>query len=56
MSQKKNNTKAIKNQIYQIPIVDENNILVDIVNLATLLKTTNKRNRVILMAGGLKQD
>ena len=45
--------KAIKNQIYQIPIVDENNILVDIVNLATLLKTTNKRNRVILMAGGL---
>ena len=45
--------KAIKNQVYQIPIVDENNSLVDIVNLATLLNVTKKRNRVILMAGGL---
>ena len=45
--------KAIKNQVYQIPIVDENNHLVDIVNLATLLNVTKKRNRVILMAGGL---
>jgi dTDP-glucose pyrophosphorylase len=45
--------KAIKNQVYQIPIVDENNYLVDIVNLATLLNVTKKRNRVILMAGGL---
>ncbi|MDD3054326.1 MAG: nucleotidyltransferase family protein [Aliarcobacter sp.] len=45
--------KAIKNQVYQIPIVDENNYLVDIVNLTTLLNITKKRNRVILMAGGL---
>ena len=45
--------KAIKNQVYQIPIIDENNNLVDIVNLATLLNITKKRNRVILMAGGL---
>jgi len=45
--------KAIKNQVYQIPIVDENNNLVDIVNLATLLNITKKRNRVVLMAGGL---
>ena len=45
--------KAITNQVYQIPIVDENNHLVDIVNLATLLNVTKKRNRVILMAGGL---
>lgn len=45
--------KAIKNQVYQIPIVDENNCLVDIVNLATLLNVSKKRNRVILMAGGL---
>lgn len=45
--------KAIKNQVYQIPIIDEKSKLVDIVNLATLLKNTNKRNRVILMAGGL---
>lgn len=45
--------KAIMNQVYQIPLVDENNKLVDIVNLATLLNITKKRNRVILMAGGL---
>lgn len=45
--------KAITNQVYQIPIVDENNHLVDIVNLATLLNVSKKRNRVILMAGGL---
>ena len=45
--------KAIKNQVYQIPIVDDNNCLVDIVNLATLLNVSKKRNRVILMAGGL---
>lgn len=45
--------KAIMNQVYQIPLVDENNKLVDIVNLATLLNITKKRNKVILMAGGL---
>lgn len=45
--------KAIRNQVYQIPIIDENNYLVDIVNLATLLNVSKKRNRVILMAGGL---
>lgn len=45
--------KAIKNQVYQIPIVDVENHLVNIVNLATLLNVTKKRNRVILMAGGL---
>ena len=45
--------KAISKQVYQIPVVDDEGIVVDIVNLATLLKTTNKRNRVILMAGGL---
>jgi dTDP-glucose pyrophosphorylase len=46
--------KAISNQVYQIPIIDNENKLVDIVNLATLLlNITKKRNRVILMAGGL---
>ncbi|MFY4808191.1 nucleotidyltransferase family protein [Aliarcobacter butzleri] len=45
--------KAIKNQVYQIPILDENNYLVDIVNLSSLLSISTKRNRVILMAGGL---
>ena len=46
--------KAIKNQVYQIPILDEKNYLVDIVNLSSLLSKSTKRNRVILMAGGLR--
>ena len=45
--------KAISKQVYQIPVVDDEGIVVDIVNLATLLNITKKRNRVILMAGGL---
>ena len=45
--------KAISKKLYQIPIVDEDGYLVGIEDLATLLKVTNKRNRVILMAGGL---
>ena len=45
--------KAISKQVYQIPVVDDEGKLVDIVNLATLLNITKKRNRVILMAGGL---
>ena len=45
--------KAITKRLYQIPIVDDNGKLVDIEDLATLLKVTTKRNRVILMAGGL---
>jgi dTDP-glucose pyrophosphorylase len=45
--------KAISKQVYQIPIVDDEGKLIDIVNLATLLNITKKRNRVILMAGGL---
>jgi dTDP-glucose pyrophosphorylase len=45
--------KAISKQVYQIPIVDDECRLIDIVNLATLLNITKKRNRVILMAGGL---
>ena len=38
--------KAIINQIYQIPILDENDKLVDIVNLATLLNTTKKETKL----------
>ena len=45
--------KAIKNKIYQIPIVDENNYVCDVLDLATLLTTTKRKNKVILMAGGL---
>lgn len=45
--------KAISKQIYQIPIVDDEGKLVKIEDLAKLLKTNAKRNRVVLMAGGL---
>lgn len=45
--------KAIRKQIYQIPIIDNDGKLVKIEDLANLLKTNAKRNRVILMAGGL---
>ncbi len=45
--------KAIKNKVYQIPIVDDDNILYDVEDLATLLVNANKRNKVVLMAGGL---
>ena len=45
--------KAISKKLYQIPIVDNNGKFVDIEDLATLLKVTTRRNRVILMAGGL---
>lgn len=45
--------KAIQNQIYQIPVLDQNKKLIEVLNLATLLNVSKKRNRVILMAGGL---
>lgn len=44
---------AILNKVYQIPIVDEQYRLVDIEDLATLLTSANRRNKVVLMAGGL---
>jgi dTDP-glucose pyrophosphorylase len=45
--------KAIRKQIYQIPIVDDAGKLIKIEELSHLLKTNAKHNRVILMAGGL---
>lgn len=45
--------KAIQKRVYQIPIVDKDNYLVDIEDLATLISITRRKNRVILMAGGL---
>lgn len=44
---------AIKNKVYQIPIIDTSNRLIDIEDLATLLQNTSRKNKVILMAGGL---
>ena len=45
--------KAIAKQIYQVPIINEEGKLVEIVDLASLMRTPYRRNRVILMAGGL---
>jgi dTDP-glucose pyrophosphorylase len=45
--------RAINNKVYQIPIVNEENKLVDVLDLATLLTTQKRKNRVVLMAGGL---
>lgn len=45
--------KAIAKKIYQVPVVDADNHLIDIVDLATLLKTQTRNNKIILMAGGL---
>lgn len=46
--------KTIENKkILQIPLVDQDNRLVDIVLSAELLESSNKKNSIILMAGGL---
>ncbi|WP_417333251.1 nucleotidyltransferase family protein [Halarcobacter sp.] len=45
--------KALSKKLYQIPIVDDKGRLVDIEDLASLIRVTKRRNRVILMAGGL---
>jgi NDP-sugar pyrophosphorylase family protein len=44
---------AILNKVYQIPIVDDENRLVDVEDLANLLGGNIYRNKVVLMAGGL---
>lgn len=44
---------AIKKKVYQIPIVDNDNRLIEVEDLATLLTNISKKNKVILMAGGL---
>lgn len=45
--------KAISKQIYQIPIVNKQGKLTDVIDLATLIKIRKRKNKVILMAGGL---
>lgn len=44
---------AIQNKVYQIPIINNEHKLVDVEDLATLLSSNTKKNKVILMAGGL---
>lgn len=43
---------SLKNKLYQIPIIDDDGKLIDIVEVSELLKPKNKPNRVVLMAGG----
>ena len=43
---------ALKQKLYQIPIVDDENRLIDIVEVDELLQPKNKTNTVVLMAGG----
>jgi len=45
--------KAISKKLYQVPIVDEENRLIYVEDLATLLQCRTRRNKVVLMAGGL---
>lgn len=44
---------ALSKKLHIIPIVDENSILVDIEDINLLLNTPPKKNKVILMVGGL---
>jgi dTDP-glucose pyrophosphorylase/CBS domain-containing protein len=44
---------AIKNRVYQIPIVDDEGRLVEVEDLARLLTKMKRNNKVVLMAGGL---
>ena len=44
---------ALAKKVYQIPIVDNDGILVGIEEVDTLLKPKGKSNRVVLMVGGL---
>lgn len=44
---------AIAKKVYQIPIVDDNGILVGIEDVDELIKPKHKKNKVVLMVGGL---
>jgi len=45
--------KALKKKVYQIPILNEKKELVDIIDFAKLFEKEERKNRVVLMAGGL---
>jgi dTDP-glucose pyrophosphorylase len=44
---------ALAKKIYQIPIIDDEGLLIRIEEVETLLKSESKPNRVVLMVGGL---
>ena len=45
--------KALEKKVYQIPIVDDTGALVDLVDFASLLEKKRRKNKIVLMAGGL---
>jgi dTDP-glucose pyrophosphorylase len=45
--------KALQNKVYQIPILNEKNELIDIIDFVKLFEKEERKNRVVLMAGGL---
>jgi len=45
--------KAISKKLYQVPIVDQDDKFIYVEDLATLLQRRIRRNKVVLMAGGL---
>jgi dTDP-glucose pyrophosphorylase/predicted transcriptional regulator len=55
---KKNDTKekllkiALSKKIYQIPLIDNSNKVTGIIVLEELIKSKNKSNKVVIMAGG----
>jgi dTDP-glucose pyrophosphorylase/predicted transcriptional regulator len=44
---------ALENKLHHIPVVDDNNILIDLKIIDDLIKDQIKSNKVILMVGGL---
>ena len=45
--------KALDRKIHQVPIIDENNHVIDIRQIEELIKPRKKSNKVVLMVGGL---
>jgi len=45
--------KALQNKVYQIPILNERHELTDIIDFVKLFEKEERKNRVVLMAGGL---
>ncbi|WP_455757133.1 nucleotidyltransferase family protein [Sulfurimonas sp.] len=43
---------ALKNKLYQIPIIDDDGILLNIIEVDELLQPKKRKNKVVLMAGG----
>ena len=45
--------KALDRKVHQVPVIDENNHVIDIRQIEELIKPREKSNKVVLMVGGL---